>query len=151
MKKLEHIAKIVACIYMDKIKLSKGSLLLLLGCGFSLLVVICIQDNPNVTDLGDGHFYDDTRKDILGPTRDIPPTILTFSKDEKCILAKQRPSQNNEPTIYTDSSGCYHYESGRDTIYYWIILKKEKIVYGPMVYEEYLQIKESNGITIKID
>lgn len=54
------------------------------------------------------------------------------------IVAKQKPKIPQDPLYDINVK----YENGTDRIYYWIIIKKENLVLGPLGFEEFK--KESN-------
>jgi hypothetical protein len=105
-----------------------------------IFILICVTYisllflyNPDDENLGEGFIYNAERKDILG-TVDIPPYVLSFAYDKKNIIAKQKPKKYNE-AIYDKRE--YNYPLGRDTIYYWLIIKKEQKIFGPLNISQY--------------
>jgi hypothetical protein len=98
--------------------------------------------------LGKGYFYRNEGseiKDILCERPDggfIPSTILDFEYNKDFVVAKQKPKIPQDP-LYDVS---IKYENGTDRIYYWIIIKKEDLVLGPLELEEFK--KEANKYSL---
>lgn len=126
---------------MDKIKIFV--LFLLLICFFCFFPQMCDTENKN---LGSGFVYNAEHKHILGKI-DIPPTIISYNYDKHFIIVKQKPKKNNE-AIYDKIE--YIYPSGRDTIYYWLIIKEEQKVFGAMDYESFQNLKKKYKVPNKL-
>lgn len=129
---------------MDKMKTLK------IGCGiillFCLFLVFSLLYDDNTKNLGSGFKYDTNRKDILGKI-DIPPTIISFDYDKHFIIAKQRPTEFHH-AIYDKMD--YIYPLGRDTIYYWLIIKQEQKILGPLDSIQFLEHKKKCNIPDKL-
>ncbi|UTD13033.1 DUF3997 domain-containing protein [Treponema denticola] len=69
---------------------------------------------------------------------DIPPEVLMYQYDDNFIVAKQKPRRYKEFN-YTYNEG-YKYSKGLDSEYYWIIKKKEKKVFGPLEYSQFIRL-----------
>jgi hypothetical protein len=89
--------------------------------------------DPDIENLGGGFTYYAEQKDILGRV-DIPPYITSFDYDGKYVIVKQKPKKYHE-AIYDKRK--YVYPLGRDTIYYWLIIKKEQKVLGPLTLSQF--------------
>ena len=61
-----------------------------------------------------------------------------YQYDDNFIVAKQKPRRYKEFN-YTYSEG-YKYSKGLDSEYYWIIKKKEKKVFGPLEYSQFIRL-----------
>ena len=59
---------------------------------------------------------------------EIPANVFSYDYNRQFIIAKQKPLLPPDP-LYDKE---YLYPLGVDTVYYWIIIKKEHIVLGPM-------------------
>jgi len=119
---------------VDKIKLY--ILYLLLPCLlFLVLSQMCDTDNK---DLGRGFVYNAEYKHILGRV-DIPPTIISYNFNMHFIVAKQKPKRFDD-AIYDKME--YVYSQGRDTCYYWLIIKQEQRVFGPLDFNRFQDLKE---------
>lgn len=125
---------------MYKIKFLVPFLLLSLFLFFSL---ICDTDS---TDLGSGFVYDAEHKHITGKV-DIPPTIISYNYDKYFIVVKQKPEKYDQ-AIYDKAE--YVYSLGRDTTYYWLIVKQEQKVYGAMDYESFQKLKKKYKVSDKL-
>jgi hypothetical protein len=60
-------------------------------------------------------------------TREIPSNIISYGFSDHFIIAKQKPDEVDN-VIFTPTT----YKEGRDKIYFWLIVHKEKLVLGPM-------------------
>ena len=111
---------------MDKIRLKIEYLLLII-----IFLNNCTSDYSK--NLGKGYFYRDEGgeiKDIFCEypnCDDIPPTVVSFVYNSKFIIAKQKPLYPPDP-LYKE----YIYPNGIDTFYYWLIIKKEHLLFGPL-------------------
>lgn len=103
--------------------------------------------NTNSKDLGDGFIYNGDNRHILGPIDIPPPNIITYNYDEHFITVKQKP-QAYDNVIYDTMK--YHYPQGRDTIYYWLIVKKEKKIFGPLNYNDFKKVINKYNLSIKL-
>lgn len=81
---------------------------------------------------------------------EVPPTVISYDYNKHFIIAKQKPSDYGEATY----SGIeYVYPLGRDSVYYWLIVKQEKKVLGPLDYDSFLKLKKEykvpDGLTLE--
>ena len=106
------------------------SLIILL---FILLLFFLQMFDTDSKNLGSSFIYSDVHKHILGKI-DIPPTIISYDYDKHFIIVKQKPKKYNEE-IYDKIK--YIYPLGRDTVYYWLIIKDNHTVYGPLDIDEF--------------
>lgn len=90
--------------------------------------------------LGDGYVYFDEQKFIAGMI-DIPPTVISYSYDEDYIIATQELT-HNEPACLLPSFSDSVYPKNKSGQFYWVIIKKEQDVFGPLDEEGYRIIKE---------
>ena len=93
----------------------------------------------NTRRVGCGEWLDIEGKRIFGPTIDIPPEVIHVENHDTFIIIKQLPLKTPEEAVYERT---YTYPAGRDSTYYWIIYKKNHRYHGPMLYDEYLQIRK---------
>ena len=91
---------------------------LLLGC-FLFFSQMCDTDSK---DLGSGFVYNAEHKHILGKI-DIPPNVISYDYDKYFVVVKQKPTEFTD-AIYDKTK--YVYPLGRDTVYYWLIVKEEQ-------------------------
>ena len=68
---------------------------------------------------------------------EIPPDVISYGYDKQFIIAKQKP--NEFDSAYETE---YVYSLGRDTVYYWLIIKEEQKVFGPMDINEFNEAKK---------
>lgn len=106
------------------------------------LFISLIYDSDNKK-LGDDFGYNAENKHIVGNV-DIPPTIISYDYDKHFIIDKQKPKAYNE-AIYDKME--YIYPLGRDTIYYWLIIKQEQKVIGPLDYDSFLKLKKEYKVS----
>jgi hypothetical protein len=67
---------------------------------------------------------------------EIPSNVLSLAYNSEFILAKQRPSEIDDP-LYKK----HIYKYGRHNTYYWIIVHQKKLVLGPMSEEEFINAR----------
>ncbi|MEO6696257.1 MAG: DUF3997 domain-containing protein [Ignavibacteria bacterium] len=105
--------------------------------------------------LGNGYFY----RHEGGPLNDIHctyanggqihATVIDYDYDGDFIVAKQKPDLPPDPL----SDREYEYKFGVDVIYFWIIVKKKRLVLGPFNMEEFNVAKDKykvpNDLTLK--
>ena len=127
--------------------MKKGCIVLHLLC--SLFIQSCISDS--IKNLGNGYFYRDEGeniKDILCQKSnggEIPATVLDYIYNDEYIIAKQKPKYPQEP-LYKRK-----YEYGtNDSLFYWIILKTNDVVLGPLSWQEYLDMRLKYQIPIEL-
>lgn len=118
---------------MNKIK---SIITIFLFCIFFLTAWITITFifSDDSEDLGGGYTYYSEQKMISGKFQ-IPPTILEYRYNSEIIIVKQQPTKYKD-IMYND----YNYPLGRDTIYYWIIDKKNNSLTGPINYDEFQKL-----------
>ena len=104
---------------------------------FFIFLFISLIYDSDCKKIGDDFLYNAENKHIVGNV-DIPPTIISYDYDKHFIIAKQKPKAYNE-AIYDKME--YIYPLGRDTIYYWLIIKQEQKVIGPLDYDSFLKLK----------
>lgn len=115
--------------------------LLSLSIMMFLTAILFSCDNKSI-DLGSHFIYDTEHQYISGhqigilypliikhqPNRkDIPPIVMDYKYDNDYILVKQKPKIPLEQ-IYYDYNEII-YPSGLDTTYYWIIEKKQVMLW----------------------
>ncbi|MCF8358424.1 MAG: hypothetical protein K9H26_06670 [Prolixibacteraceae bacterium] len=117
-----------------------------LGCGiaflFCLLLFFSLMFDKDSKNLGANFTYDAEHNHILGEI-DIPPTVISYDHNKHFIIVKQKPTEFQN-IIYDKIE--YVYPLGRDTIYYWIIMKKEKKVIGPLDEKQFNDLKEKYNV-----
>lgn len=103
---------------------------------FLFLSLMCDTDSKKI---GNGFVYNAEQKHIIGKV-DIPPTIISYDYNNDFIVAKQKPKKYNE-AIYDEME--YVYPLGRDTVYYWLIIKEKQKIVGPLDYDDFLLLKRA--------
>lgn len=97
---------------------------------FTTLLISC--NNP-IVDLGDGYEYNSECHHIISDHFDIPPYIIEYKFDGNYIIVKQKPTHYfNGIYDYPKEFRKEKYSKGLNATYYWIIDKKDNIVYGPL-------------------
>jgi hypothetical protein len=80
-------------------------------------------------------------------TKGIPPAILKYNYNNDFIIAEQKPNINDN--ILDETA---NYKNGRDSLYYWIIVKKNSLCLGPFNLNEFNEAKLKNIVpeTLKL-
>lgn len=105
-------------------------------------------------ELGCGYAYDDEVKHITGGrSKSIPPRVISYNYSDSFIVVKQIPKEIEDAIYYYDSAGeyqpnAYIYPLGKDTTYYWIIIKPEHKVLGPLELSNFLDAKKLYNIKL---
>lgn len=108
----------------------------------ALILQCCTSDY--IENLGEGYFFRNEGgdlKDILSKEPkggEIPSTVIAFDYDKNFIIAKQRPKLSQD-ILYENN---YNYELGADTTYFWLIIKKNHLVLGPLKEKEFIEVRE---------
>lgn len=111
---------------------------------FCVAVILQSCTSDYTENLGDGYFFRNEGgdlKDILSKEPkggEIPSTVIAFDYDKNFIIAKQRPKLPQD-ILYEKS---YNYELGADTTYFWLIVKKNHLVIGPLEKKEFRDVRE---------
>jgi len=119
--------------------------------GVVFLLQGCTSDYTK--NLGGGYFFRNEGgdiKDILCKKPkggEIPATVIAFDYDRKFIIAKQNPKLPQD-ILYENE---YHYELGADTIYFWVIIKENHLVLGPLKEEEFREVREKYKISKRLN
>lgn len=74
----------------------------------------------------------------------VPSTVLEYNHDKRFIVAVQKPIENDPNVLLYECE--YKYIGGYDTVYYWIILKDNKKVIGPLLKGEFLEAREKYNV-----
>lgn len=119
-------------IYFEIVKMKSIIIFILcaIACNSS-----CSVDGE-IKELGKGYFIRYDGCDILnhdGKHKDVPPDILEYNYDRDFIIAAQRPKQVDD-AIYNNFP---EYPLGRDTTYYWLIVKDLDLELGPLSKSEF--------------
>ena len=108
---------------------------------FIVISMFSFFEGNNIIELGYGFHYNEELLAIMSDylnLPDIPPEVLMYQYDDNFIVAKQKPRRYKEFN-YTYNEG-YKYSKGLDSEYYWIIKKKEKKVFGPLEYSQFIRL-----------
>jgi hypothetical protein len=124
---------------MKIIKITIGSILF-----FCFFLFFSLIYDPDSKDLGNGFVYNAEHKHIVGKI-DIPPTVISYDFDKYFIVIKQKPKAFDE-AIYDKMEYCY--PMGRDTIYYWLIIKKGHCIFGPLDENQFKKLKEKYNVKL---
>ena len=113
----------------------------------TIILQSCTSDYTK--NLGDGYFYRHEGKplnDIYSeyPQKNgrIPANVVAFDYDREFIIAKQKPRLPQD-ILYEKE---YEYKLGEDTIYFWLVIKKEKLVLGPLDIDEFELAKKQYNV-----
>lgn len=135
---------------MDKIVTMRPNYLFFVLFQFVLFGSCNFSDNSK--DLGSEYFFrneGESTRDILcrKPSGgEIPATVLSYDFDSNFIIAKQKPKIPQDQLYHVE----YEYKYGDENIYYWLILKKEDIVIGPLNLEEFNYQKQIYKVPNKL-
>ena len=151
MIKKEHLKKIMRKIL---------SLLFFLLVLLWFLVLFGLTSDTEIKKLGYGFSYASEHKDITGfylphksktsqPVRSVPPIILSYAYDDQFIIAKQKPAEYDN-VMYEFNGKWNDYFLGRDTVYYWLIIKKEHKVLGPLDYDKFNELRIDYDVPKKL-
>jgi hypothetical protein len=108
---------------------------------FIVISMFSLFEGNNIIELGYGFHYNEELLAIMSDylnLPDIPSEVLMYQHDDSFIIAKQKPRRYKEFN-YTYNEG-YKYSKGLDSEYYWIIKKKEKKVFGPLEYSQFIRL-----------
>lgn len=98
--------------------------------------------------LGEGYFYRFEAKDLTdilcerSNSGEIPANVIAYDYNHQYIIAKQKPKLPPDP-LYSKE---YVYLNGSDSVYYWLIIKKEHCVLGPMNLDEFKMAKAKYNV-----
>ncbi len=98
--------------------------------------------------LGGGYFFRNEGgdlKDILCEEPkggEIPSTVIAYDYDQNFLIALQRPKLPQD-ILYEKK---YTSKSGADTTYYWLIVKKNHLVFGPLMENEFIEARKRYNI-----
>ncbi len=117
---------------------------LLLVAGVILFIYLAGQ--PYIVNFSRDFCYDYESNSIFGKDSliDIPPDIVDFVYTKDFVAVKQKPEFLID--IMYDIPEDLRYKNGYDEIYYWLILLKEKKVYGPFLFEEFNMLCEEKNV-----
>ena len=117
---------------------------------FLLYLIWCSLSSDDKR-LGKGYVYDPEHRAILytrpGELKnsDIPPYVLGYNYDRYFIVARQKPKK-----FYEEIYGKYDYPFSRDMTYFWIIVKADRKVLGPLDETSYWRLADSLGINPEV-
>ena len=117
---------------------------------FLLYLIWCSLSSDDKR-LGKGYVYDPEHRAILytrpGELKnsDIPPYVLGYNYDRCFIVARQKPKK-----FYEEIYGKYDYPFSRDMTYFWIIVKADRKVLGPLDETSYWRLADSLGINPEV-
>jgi hypothetical protein len=132
---------------LDKVRKIAAGIVSIL---FTYMLQFCNSDYT--VKLGKGYFFryeSENIKDILSSNEDgaeVPATVLEYACNNSVIIAKQRPKLPQD-ILY---KGDYVYLRNNDNIYYWIIIKHENKGYGPLLIEEYKELRNKLKIPVEL-
>lgn len=95
--------------------------------------------------LGDGYVYVEEGREwnfILGPILNIPPIITSYTFDDSYIVATQMPLPSNLLNYYHSAFEDFIYPEGKSGPFYWVVIKKEQNIFGPLDEEGLRIIKD---------
>ncbi|MBP8754816.1 MAG: DUF3997 domain-containing protein [Chitinophagales bacterium] len=120
--------------------------------GVILLLSLFSIFSTNAVKLGEGFIYYSDNKMISnskGRIGEIPSNVEDYNYDNNFIIAVQKPLDNDPNALLYDFE--YKYEEGFNTNYYWIIIKKEKKIIGPLTITELDSIKNRYNVPKKLN
>jgi hypothetical protein len=78
---------------------------------------------------------------------EIPPTVISFDYNRRFIIAKQKPDLPQ----YNFSEKEYIYNRGDNVFYYWLIIKQEQKVIGPLDSIRFLEQRKKYNVPDKLN
>lgn len=120
---------------------------------FTLLLQSCNFSDSTVN-LGNDYYYrheggelNDIFNKYPNPNgREIPANVVSYDFDDDFIIAKQKPKLPQDPLYDKD----YKYNRGDNEFYYWLIVKNEKLVLGPLNLDEFNILKDKYKVSDKL-
>lgn len=119
-----------------------------------IFLVFCNCTNDYSKNIGSGYTYRNeggSIKDISHkyPTKggEIPSTVVSFDYDNEFIIAKQKPKLPQD-VLYSKK---YSYDEGDTVFYYWLIIKKEHKVFGPLSIEQFSEMKKEYNVSAELN
>lgn len=116
--------------------------ILVIGIG-----LLHIEDYSPV-DLGNGYMidYDETyiQKDSV---RCIPYEVVEYKNDSRFIVVCQDP--RSDYTQNSNANGII-YPNGTNSFYFWVVDKENDVVYGPLEYRAFTDLRRKLGFDLKL-
>ncbi len=108
----------------------------------TIIACLCLLScwDEGCEQLGDGYVYFDEQKFIDGLIS-IPPTVISYSYDEDYIIATQEYSPQKIAYYGSRCSESVYPKDIRNGVFYWVIIKKEQNIFGPLDEEGFRIIK----------
>ena len=78
--------------------------------------------------------------------REIPANIISYNFNDDFIIASQRPKMTDDP-LYSET----HYFNGRDSMYFWLIVHKSKLVLGPLTKSQFDKALSNYNVPMTLD
>ena len=78
--------------------------------------------------------------------REIPANIISYNFNDDFIIASQRPKMTDDP-LYSET----HYFNGRDSMYFWLIVHKSKLVLGPLTKSQFDKALSKYNVPMTLD
>lgn len=78
--------------------------------------------------------------------REIPANIISYNFNDDFIIASQRPKMTDDP-LYSET----HYLNGRDSMYFWLIVHKSKLVLGPLTKSQFDKALSNYNVPMTLD
>ncbi len=120
---------------------------------FIITVCLLVACSDSTTELGNNYFLrieGRTANEIINRKpnqRGIPPDILRYNYDDDFIIAEQRPNKFDD-VMHNDK---IKYEKGRESLYYWIIIKDKDELIGPLDISKFQEAKKEYDIPIDLE
>lgn len=115
---------------------------------FGLLILIFSCSSDYTKNLGASYFYryeaNDLR-DILCEKAgggEVPADVISYNYNTDFIIALQKPRLPQDP-LYEKT---YTYYKGDTINYFWLIIKKERKVFGPLDEKSFNQLRKKLGV-----
>ena len=128
-------------------KIKKSGIALAILCFVACFLYVTSGNRPRY--LGDGFYFSSTNEfnkhiwywrlfDKEHEDIGVPPCVLSYRNTHRFILVMHKPRKFDDIIDIH-----YTYPQGRDSDYFWIVIKKEKIIIGPMSKEKMVACQDS--------
>ena len=116
---------------------------------FSIFLSSC---SDSTKELSGNYFLRKEGRDLndifcyLATGSEIPANIISYNFNDDFIIASQMPKMTDDP-LYSET----HYFNGRDSMYFWLIIHKSKLVLGPLTKSQFEKALSTYNVPMTLD